>query len=89
MWKLQVEMNPKATHLLDWFYLTMKLRVLGQFGKDLVQCEAVLGEAIRDQIERLKWSLCHGQVDKALGKMMTWKLRWSPSVRPVLGSRTW
>jgi hypothetical protein len=67
--KLQLEMSPKATHLLDWFYLTMKLTVLDQFGKDLVHCEAELGEAIRDQIERLKWSLWHGQVDKALGKI--------------------
>lgn len=25
--KLQVEMSPKATHLLDWFHLTMKLTV--------------------------------------------------------------
>src|SRR5882762_3927717 len=48
---------------------TMKLTVLGQFGKGLVQCEAMLGEAIRDQIERLKWSLWHGKVDKALGKI--------------------
>src|SRR5712691_1739962 len=67
--ELQWEMSPKATHILDWFHLTMKLTVLGQFGKGLVQCEAVLGEAIRDQIERLKWSLWHGQVDKALGKI--------------------
>ena len=66
---LQIEMSPKATHILDWFHLTMKLTVLGQFGKGLVQCEAVLGEQIRDQIERLKWSLWHGQVDKALGKI--------------------
>jgi hypothetical protein len=28
-----------------------------------------LGAAIRNQIERLKWSLWHGQVDKALGKI--------------------
>jgi hypothetical protein len=35
----------------------------------LVQCEAALGEPIQDQIERLKWSLWHGQVDKALGKI--------------------
>jgi hypothetical protein len=35
----------------------------------LVQCDAVLGEATRDQIERLKWALWHGQVDKALGKI--------------------
>src|SRR6266849_850429 len=48
---------------------TMKLTVFGQFGKGLVQCDAVLGEGIRDQIARLKWSLWHGQVDKALGKI--------------------
>jgi hypothetical protein len=34
-----------------------------------VQCDPVLGQEIRDQIERLKWSLWHGQVDKALGKL--------------------
>ena len=34
----------------------MKLTVLGQYGKGLVQCEAVLGAQICDQIERLKWS---------------------------------
>jgi len=67
--QLQWEMSPKATHILDWFHLTMKLTVLGQYGKGLVQCEAVLGEQIQDQIERLKWSLWHGQVDKALGKI--------------------
>src|SRR5215471_10121971 len=67
--KLQLEMSPKATHLLDWFHLTMKLTVLGQFGKGLVHCEAVLGEEIGNQIERLKWSLWHGQVDTALSKI--------------------
>ena len=34
-----------------------------------MQRDAVLGEATRDQIERLKWALWHGQVDKALGKI--------------------
>jgi hypothetical protein len=75
---LQMEMSPKATHILDWFHLTMKLTVLGQFGKGLVQCEAVLGEQIRDQIERLKWSLWHGQVDKALGKIDDLKTSIAP-----------
>src|SRR5262249_45167199 len=46
-----------------------KLTVLEQYGKGLVQCEAVLGEGIREKIARLKWSLWHGQVDKALGKV--------------------
>ena len=67
--QLQVEMRPKALHILDWHHVTMKLTVLGQYGKGLVQCEAVLGDAICDQIERLKWSLWHGQVDKALSKI--------------------
>ena len=66
---LQLEMSPKATHILAWFHLTMQLRVLGQYGKGLVQCEAEWGEARCDQIERLKWPLWHGQVDKALGKI--------------------
>ena len=75
---LQMEMSPMATHILDWLHLTMKLTVLGQFGKGLVQCEAVLGEQIRDQIERLKWSLWHGQVDKALGKIDDLKTSIAP-----------
>src|SRR5205823_5528368 len=48
------------------------------FGKGLVQCEAVLGEQIRDQIERLKWALWHGQVDKALGKIDDLKTSSAP-----------
>jgi len=66
---LQLEMSPQATHILDWFHVTMRLRVLEQYGKGLVHCDAVLGQEIREKIERLKWSLWHGQVDKALGKI--------------------
>ena len=66
---LQLEMSPKATHILDWFHVTMRLTVLDQYGKGLVHCDAVLGKEIREKIERLKWSLWHGQVDKALGKI--------------------
>jgi len=66
---LQLEMSPQATHILDWFHLTMKLTVLEQYGKGLVQCEAMLGEEIREKVEHLKWSLWHGQVDKVLGKI--------------------
>jgi hypothetical protein len=67
--ELQVEMSPQATHILDWFHLSMKLTGLGQYGKGLVPCNPVLGQEIYDQIERLKWSLWHGQVDKALSKL--------------------
>ena len=66
---LQLEMSPQATHILDWFHVTMRLTVLDQYGKGLMHCDAVLGKEIREKIERLKWSLWHGQVDKALGKI--------------------
>jgi hypothetical protein len=66
---LQLEMSPQATHILDWFHVTMRLTVLDQYGKGLVHCDAVLGKEIQEKIERLKWSLWHGQVDKALGKI--------------------
>src|SRR2546428_165203 len=55
--ELQLEMSPKATHILDWLHLTMKLTVVEQYGQGLVQCEAALGEEIREKIARLKWSL--------------------------------
>ena len=55
--ELQLEMSPQATHILDWFPLTMRLTVLGQYGKGLVQCEAAWGEEIREKIARLKWQI--------------------------------
>jgi hypothetical protein len=55
--QLQLEMSPNAIHILDWWHVTQRLTVLGQYGKGLVQCEPVLGEGICEQIERLKWSL--------------------------------
>ena len=67
--QLQLEMSPNAIHILDWFHLAMRFTGLGQYGKGLVQCETVVGEAIGKKVERLKWSLWHGQVDKALDKI--------------------
>ena len=66
---LPLSMSPEAEHLLDWFHLSMKLTVLDQYGKGLVHCDTVLGEEIREKIERLKWSLWHGNLYKALYKI--------------------
>ena len=55
-------MSPQAEHILDWWHVTQKLTVLDQYGKGLVHCDAVLGASIRDQIDRLKWSLWNGNV---------------------------
>jgi len=66
---LQLYLSPEAEHILDWFHLSMKLTVLDQYAKGLVHCDAVLGEEIREKIERLKWSLWHGNLYKALDKI--------------------
>jgi hypothetical protein len=66
---LQLYMSPEAEHILDWWHVTQKLTVLDQYAKGLVHCDAVLGESIRDKIERLKWSLWNGNVYKALYKI--------------------
>jgi len=34
-----------------------------------VHCDAVLGEEIREKIERLKWALWHGNLSKAQDKI--------------------
>jgi hypothetical protein len=66
---LQLYLNPQAEHILDWFHVSMRLTVLGQYAKGLVHYNQQLGEEIRDTLERLKWSLWHGNVYKALHKI--------------------
>jgi hypothetical protein len=47
----------------------MRLTVLDQYAKGVVHGDQRLGEQIREQIERLKWSLWHGNLSKALDKI--------------------
>jgi hypothetical protein len=47
----------------------MRLTVLDQYAKGLVHHDQTLGEEIRDKIERLKWSLWHGNLYKAFYKI--------------------
>ena len=62
-------MSPEAEHILAWFHISMKLTVLDQYAKGLVHCDQGLGDKIRQQIERFKWSLWHGNLYKALDKI--------------------
>lgn len=62
-------MSPEAEHLIDWFHLTLKLTVLDQYATGLGHYHQTLGEQMRDQRERLKGSLWHGKLDKALDKL--------------------
>jgi hypothetical protein len=68
---LQLDLSPEAEHILDWFHVTMKLTVLDQYAKGLSHHDQELGETIRQQLERLKWALWHGNLAKALSKIDT------------------
>src|SRR5712691_10829496 len=87
--ELQLEMSPKATHILDWFHLTMKLTVLGQYGKGLVQCETELGGryATRSSVSNGHYGTVRST--RRLARSTSWKPRSSPSTRHMPGSRDW
>jgi hypothetical protein len=73
--ELQLYLSPEAEHLLDWFHLAMRLTVLQQTAKGLpltIQDEEetyTLRDPIVRSLERLKWSLWHGNVYKAFQKL--------------------
>jgi len=74
--ELQLYLNPRAKHVLDWFHITMRITVLGQFLKGLRHSKlpedaaplAVTG--LVDEMERAlgstKWNLWHGCPGRAL-----------------------
>jgi hypothetical protein len=72
---LQLYLNPEAEHLLDWFHLAMRLTVMQQTAKGLpltIQDEEEtypLRDPVVRSLERLKWSLWHGNVYKAFQKL--------------------
>ena len=67
---LPMYLHPDAEHLLDWFHVTMRITVMQQMAKGLKsQGETAGSMDVETQLERLKWALWHGNVDKALRKI--------------------
>jgi hypothetical protein len=64
-------LNPQAEHLLDWFQVTMRLTVLTQTAKGLLETagEGEDQEPLRSEVlktlESIKWYLWHGNVFQA------------------------
>ena len=85
--ELQFYLNPQSEHYLDWFHITMRLTVLGQFAKGLVHADETLGDALKKQLESIKWYLWHGNVYEALLKIedCDWDLEWTDIEYPNLG----
>jgi hypothetical protein len=64
--ELQLYLNPQAEHLLDWFHITMRITVLGQYLKGVKHLDPQQGQEMTNRLESIKWYLWHGNVFKAL-----------------------
>ncbi len=58
--------SPCGEHVLDWFHITMRLTVLGQYAKGVAQLDEAEGTRLLADLERIKWRLWHGDIHRAL-----------------------
>lgn len=63
---MAVAMSPCAEHVLDWFHITMRLTVLGQYAKGLAHQNAQESENAARELKRIKGYLWNGNHRQAL-----------------------
>ena len=76
---IQRDLIPDATHILDWFHVTMRLTVLRQYIKGVVKqekdagtyAERSVGHSLQKAWTSTKWKLWHGKIDDALERLST------------------
>ena len=66
---LQQFLYPNSKHYLDWFHITMRITVLGQYIKGLKKKNKSDGEVYERYLEKIKWHLWHGNEHKVLWYM--------------------
>ncbi len=57
--------SPCGEHVLDWFHITMRLTVLGQYARGVAQLDEAEGTRLLADLERIKWRLWHGDIHRA------------------------
>jgi hypothetical protein len=58
---------PQAEYLLDWFHVTMRITGMNRLAKGVrADDQPDLSADMEEELERLKWNLWHGKVDRAL-----------------------
>jgi hypothetical protein len=67
--KLQAYLHPSSEHLLDWFHVTMRLTVMNQQTKAVVEDDSGLGLDAEKSLESVKHHLWHGNVELALERL--------------------
>lgn len=61
---LSYYMTPQAEHILDWFHVTMRITAMKQMAKGIPPTKDF--DPPEKDLERVKWSLWHGNIFKAL-----------------------
>jgi hypothetical protein len=62
---LTESISPCSEHVLDWFHITMRITVLGQFAKGVAQYDDEAGARLIEDLDRIKWKLWHGNTSDA------------------------
>ncbi len=89
---LQIYLHPQGEHVLDWFHVTMRLTVMKQQTKAVIEYDETLGAAAEKSLESVKHYLWHGNVDMALERLdsllfdLEINRRSSKAVAKLLGS---
>jgi hypothetical protein len=65
---MQLYLNPEAEHYLDWFHITMRITVMGQYAKGLQTTTEKREEGLK-LLESTKHYLWHGNVVRAREKI--------------------
>ena len=63
---MAVDMSPCAEHILDWFHITMRLTVLGQYAKGLAHHDENEAQDAQRRLNRIKGYLWNGNCRMAL-----------------------
>ena len=69
MKRLPKALPKPTTHIIDWFHLAMKVRLMQQIADHIVSSQPILCgilAVIDEEIKALKWKLWHGQLERAI-----------------------
>jgi hypothetical protein len=69
--RVQEYLHPFSEHLIDWFHIAMRLTVLQQQTKALLEERPQTGADVSKQLESVKHLLWHGNTEEALEQIVS------------------
>jgi hypothetical protein len=69
--RVQEYLHPFSEHLIDWFHIAMRLTVLQQQTKALLEERPKTGADVSKQLESVKHLLWHGNTEEALEQIVS------------------